>query len=98
MGVGLHGYDGTDPASALTTIELFIMLRLLYGLEATVLDKTQTVQLEGYYHSLLRQVQGLPENMATEAIYILLSTIPFQARIHICMLTLLGAIADLPSQ
>ncbi len=96
MGVGLHGCDGMDPTTAMKTIELFIVPRLLYGLEATVLNKSQTEQLEGYYRSLLRQVQSLPENTATEAIYVLLGTIPIQARIHIRTLTLLGAIARLP--
>ncbi len=63
-----------------------------------MLNKSQTEQLEGYYRSLLRQVQSLPENTATEAIYVLLGTIPIQARIHIRTLTLLGAIGRLPSK
>ncbi len=96
MGIGLHGNDGMDPPTSMRTIRLYIEPRLLYGLEATVLTKTQINMLDSYHRSLLRQIQGLPESTATEAIYILIGALPIEALIHMRTLSLLGAVARLP--
>ena len=96
IGVGLHGTDGLDPPASLRTIQLYVLPRLLYGLDAVPLNKTQLQMLDGYVRTLFRQIQGLSENTATEAIYLLLGTVPIEATIHTRTLSLLGSIARLP--
>ena len=95
LGVGLHGVDGMDPPTAHKTITLFVLPRLIYGLEATILTKDRITQLGIFYKGLLRQVQNLPENVASEAVYILLGALPVEAYIDMKILSLVGAIARL---
>ncbi len=95
MGVGLHGHDGLDPTASLNTIRLYVLPRLLHGLEAAVLQKKDLSKLDNYYRRLLRQIQGLPSNVSSEAVYILLGTVPVEAHLHRRILSLLGSIARL---
>ena len=69
-----------------------MMTRLLYGLDAVVLTKKDSEEIGRYYKNLLRQIQGLPKNVATEVIYILAGKLPLQAEIDIRKLNLFGAI------
>ena len=98
LGVGLHGHDGLDPAASMATISMYVTPRLLHGLEAAVLSKQQLNDLDKYYKTLLRQVQGLPENVATEFIYLLIGSLPVIALWHKRVLSLLGNIARLGMQ
>ena len=76
-------------------IRTFVAPRLLHGLEATVINKTQTGDLEQFYRGLLRRVQGLSESTAKVAIYLLMGTIPLEAILHQRVLSLFGAISRL---
>ncbi len=82
-----------DPPTALKTITLFVVPRLIYGLEAAILTKMQRRQIEIFYKGLLRQVQNLPDNVASEAIYLLLGASPVEACIDMKILSLVGASA-----
>jgi hypothetical protein len=95
LGIGLHGYDGLDPAASNKLITTYILPRILHGLDASVLSRKQIHSLDQYYRSLLRQIQGLPENTATEAIYILLHTLPIEAALDKRVLSLFGNISRL---
>ena len=95
LGVGLHGQTGLDPPASMRLITLYVIPRLLHGLEAAVIVKKDLDQLDSYYRGLLRQIQGLPKNTATEAIYILLGALPIKAHLHRRVLSLVGSIARL---
>ena len=97
IGIGLHGHNGLDPPASLKSIISYVVPRLLHGLEATVLKKKELDKIDRYYRGLLRQIQGLPGNAATESIYLLLGTTPITAHLHRRMLSLLGSIARLPN-
>jgi hypothetical protein len=44
MGAGLHGLNGVNPKVAIHLIQIYVMPRLLYGLEITTLmGRVQTV-------------------------------------------------------
>ena len=66
LGAGLHGINGLDPLLSLQLVSLYVMPRLIYGLEATMLTISDMQKIEDYYRKLLRQIQGLPENTAIE--------------------------------
>ena len=95
MGVGLYGTNGLDPGSSLSLIRAYITPRLTSGLNASVLTKTQISHLSQYHRMLLRQVQGLPKNSTTTAIYLLSGTLPLEAALDLGKLSLFGAIARL---
>ena len=92
MGTGVHGKNGLSPVVSLKIINTYVIPRLLYGLEATVLSKKQLEDLERFHKGLLRKIQGLPGNVASEATYYMLGTIPIEAQLHIRALSLFGAI------
>jgi hypothetical protein len=92
MGAGVHGVNGLSPAVSNHIIKIYVIPRLLYGLDAVVLSKKQRDELNNYHRHLLRQIQGLPPNTACETIYILLGEIPVEGELDIRILTLYGAI------
>ncbi len=95
MGAGLHGGNGLDPPAGLKLITTYVLPRLIHGLDAVVLMKKDLSTIDKYYTSLLRQIQGLPQNCAREAIYTLLNTLPVEAHIHKRVLGLFGSITRL---
>jgi hypothetical protein len=93
---GLHGQDGLSPAVAKKIIITYVLPRMLFGLEAVVLNATQVQSLETAYRKILRDLQSLCKSVATEAIYLLIGLLPLEAELHQRTLTLWGAIARLP--
>lgn len=93
MGVGLHGRNGLDPAAALSLITTFVMPRMLYGLNATILQDSHIKQITMYHRTLLRQVQSLPPNVSSSAVYLLIGSLPAEALIDLAYLSLFGQIA-----
>lgn len=92
MGAGLHGENGSSPAASVKLINTYVLPRLIHGLEATVLPQKDLKAMSNYYKNLLRQVQGLPPRVATEAIYLLTGTLPLEAVLHERVLNLLGSV------
>lgn len=95
MRVGLHGEDGLGPSAAIKIVQTFVTPRLLYGIEATIPSKQELEDMEKFHRKILRQIQGLPESTATEAIYILSGDLPIQLQYHMRVLTLFGSICRL---
>ena len=48
MGAGLHGLNGMNPKVAIHLIQIYLMPRLLYGLEITTLRQNEIQKLEIY--------------------------------------------------
>ena len=95
LGAGLHGRNGLDPLTSYRLIQLYVIPTLLYGLEATILNKKDIDRLEVFYRGILRQIQSLPSGTANEAIYLLLGAAPVEAILHMRILSLLGSITRL---
>lgn len=69
--------------------------RLLYGLEALIINKTELVNLERAYKRLLKTLLGLREGTADEAAYMLFGLLPAEAELHLRILSLYGGITRL---
>ena len=95
MGIGFHGKNGLDPATSSCLVDTYITPRLLYGLNAANLSKSQITKLSHFHKTLLRQLQGLPQNSALCIIYLLLGTLPLEAFLELSQLSLIGAVARL---
>jgi hypothetical protein len=95
MGAGLHVKNGASPAASVKVVEAYVLPRLIYGLEATVLRPRELGPLCSYYKDLLCQIQGLPGRVATEAIFLLSGCLPLEAILHERMLGLYGSICRL---
>jgi hypothetical protein len=94
--VGLHGVNGLDPPAAIKIIHTYVTPALLHGLESAILTREDMDKIDSFYKKMLRQVQSLPNNTATEAIYILSGNIPAEGLLHQRALTLYGSICRLP--
>jgi len=92
--IGLHG-NGINPVAALGIVGCYIEPRLLTGLNATVLNNDKVVDLDRFYHRLIRQLQNISENTAREACYLFLGALPVKALLHIRVFEMFGQICRL---
>ena len=97
MRIGLHGPEGLGPKSSVKIIQSYITPRLLYGVEATIIENKDLNKLEIFYRKLLRQVQGLPESSANEAVYLLSGHAPIKYQYHLKVMSMIGGISRLPT-
>ena len=74
-------------------ILLYVVPRILYGLETQVLGRTQVTRLEDY-RTLLRRIQSLSERVAKQVVYLLMGVLLLEALLHMCMIKLLQKIAN----
>ena len=81
LSAGLHGTNGLPARTALHLYQVYILPRVLYGLEALVIKKTQTDSIEQFQRSVLRSLLGLPNRTAIPALYILSGKIPIDRQI-----------------
>ena len=95
FGAGLYGMNGLDPGSSFKIVIIFIVPRLLHGLNACVLPHHEIIKMEKYYRKLLRCIQGLPDSTSNAATYALLGALPIEALLHMRCFSLLGQIARL---
>ena len=87
--------NGLDPGSSFKIVIIFIVPRLLHGLNACVLPHHEIIKMEKYYRKLLRCIQGLPDSTSNAATYALLGALPIEALLHMRCFSLLGQIARL---
>ena len=90
---GLYCYIGVS----LSMIKTYIIPTLTYGLKPLILKDPDNQPLEQYYKTLLQQIQHLPENTMTPAIYLLRGCIQLEGQIHIRILTFFRNILRRPN-
>ena len=83
MGTGFQGCVGLNVETSLHLLDTFVIPRVLYCLEISVLSKKALCDLELFHRKALRSLLGLPERTPNSALYILTGTIPLTYRIHI---------------
>ena len=76
----------------MTLWSLYIQPRLLYVLESIQLSRADISKLDKYQRDFLRQIQHLPERVASCSVYILTGRLPIEAEIHKSQLTFFGNI------
>ena len=62
MGAGLHGGSGLKATQIGHIWSIFVISRLLYGLEVQLLKRKDIENLEKFQRKCLKQIQGLPDN------------------------------------
>ena len=78
MGAGMHGCNGLSPVITYSMWTTFVIPRILHGLEMLDVRKKDLQALESFQRKTLKQLQGLPQNTATTAVYQLLGAIPVE--------------------
>ena len=92
MGAGLNGQNGINPEVLEYLSRVYVRPMLLYDLKCIHLTKSDLSKLEGYQRRFLRQIQHLPERVASCAVYILTGLLQVEAEIHRNQLSLFGNI------
>ncbi|CAC5400024.1 unnamed protein product [Mytilus coruscus] len=91
---GVHGTNGLNPRTSCKIYQVYVIPRLLYGLETLNLQNKDTIALCSFHLSTLKHIrQSLPNRTASSAVYLLLGTLPITAELHKRQLSLLHSIA-----
>ena len=61
---------------------MYVIPRLLYGLEVLSLNKKQLDELERFHLEILKNIQLLPTRTANSIVYLLLGALPLKAEIE----------------
>ncbi len=82
IGAGLHGLNGLCPTVSLHMIRIFIIPRLIYGLESIRLTPKDMDTIVLYFKRLLKQIQHLPTRTSDAASYLVLGQLPINAEVE----------------
>ena len=93
LGAGLHGLNGLHPKVSYHIYSIYILPRILSGLECVVLGKGDEQALEKFHLSTLKHFQNLPTQTASAAVYALLGALPMEGILDLRRLSIFGAIA-----
>ena len=88
MGAGFHGGSGLKPSQNGHIWTIFVIPRLLYGLDTLLLKNKDIQTLEKFQRKCLKQIQVLPDNTSNSACLALLGILPIGAVLHKNLLTL----------
>jgi len=81
--------NGLNPRTSCKIYQVYVVPRLLYGLETLNLQNKDLTALHSFHLSTLKHIQSLPNRTATSAIYLLLGILPINAELHKRQLSLL---------
>ena len=90
---GVHGTNGLNPRTSCKIYQVYVIPRLLYGLETLNLKKKDMATLSSFHIGTLKRLQSLPIRTANSVVYLLLGTLPISAELHKRQLCLLHQIA-----
>ena len=79
---GVHGCNGLNAKIAYKIYQVYVIPRLLYGLEVLLLNKGQLEELEKFHKEILKHIQSLPTRTANSIVYLLLGALPLKAEIE----------------
>ena len=79
---GVHGSNGLNPKTSYKIYQVYVISRLLYGLEVLPINTTQMRQLTAFHLDTLRNIQSLPKRTATCIVYLLLGALPIEAELE----------------
>ena len=76
----------------------YVLPRLLYGLEALIISKSEMANLDRAYKRLLKSLTSLRDGTADAAVYIMMGLLPAEAELHRRILSLYGNITRLEEE
>ena len=88
----MHGTNGLSPIITFSMWTTYVIPRMLHGIEMLTIRKGDINSLEIFQRKTLKQLQGLPKNASTAAVYLLVGAIPVEGLIHLRFLSTFGNI------
>ena len=92
MGAGMHGCNGISSIISFSMWTTFVTPRILHGIEMLDIRQKDLHSLETFQRKCLKQIQGLPVNTASAAVYFLLGAFPIEGLIDQRFLSTFGNI------
>lgn len=90
---GVHGTNGLNPRTSCKIYQVYVLPRLLYGLETLNLQTKDIDNLRSFHLGTLKQLQSLPNRTARCAVYLIISILPIIGELHKKQLGLLYSVA-----
>ena len=82
MGAGFHGGNGSDAAQNGHIWSIFVIPRLLYGLDVQLLKKKDIENSDRFQRQCLKQFHGLPDNTSDSVCLALLGILPIETILY----------------
>jgi hypothetical protein len=79
MGAGLHGLNGLPPLVSMHIYNIYVIPRLVYGLEVIKLSKLDISALEKQHRAFIRNILHLPQRTAIPALHIISAKPPIKS-------------------
>ena len=95
---GVHGCNGLTAKISYKIYQVYVLPRLLYGLEVLSLSKKLLDELEKFHLETLKNIQSLPTRTANAVGYLLLGALPLTAELEKKQLGLFHAIVTSENQ
>ena len=92
INVGCHGVNGLNPVISAKIYQIYVLPRLLSGLETLYLTQTDIDELSLFHRKTLRSFQSFAQCTANSAVHLLLGILPVEPEIHKRQLGLLYSI------
>ncbi|MES9880886.1 MAG: reverse transcriptase family protein [Sedimenticola sp.] len=92
MSTGVHGSNGLNPKVCYKIYQVYVIPRLLYGLEVLPLTTANIDCLQRFHQNSLRRFQSLPPRTAIGVLHLLLGAMPIAAELHKRQLSLLYSV------
>ncbi|VDI47520.1 Hypothetical predicted protein [Mytilus galloprovincialis] len=83
MASGLHGENGLDRSTSISTFRTYVMPILLYGVDVVMTNSKSLKILQSFYKKTIKQISSLPISTADRAIYLLSGLLPVNAEVDI---------------
>ena len=97
LGAGIHGFNGLKQDNKAHIWNTFVVPRILYGLEVSMISQKDVKKLEQFQNKCLKQLQHLPDRTANVACNALMGIIPMEIQIHKNILNLFIGILHSPN-
>ena len=81
FGAGMHGLNGLNPKTAIKLWKIYVIPRMLYGLDIVSTNPADISKIEDYQRKTMKQLQHLPPNTSNPATYLLCGVLPIQAEV-----------------
>lgn len=88
LGAGFHGRNGLKQDVKAHIWNLYVVPRMLYGIETLPYTESDLRKLDNYQTRALKQIQHLPDRAANVAASALLGVIPLSSQVHLNTLNL----------
>ena len=92
INVGCHGINGINPVISTKIYQVYVLPRLLSGLETLHLQQSDMYEIDLFHRKTLRSLQSFSQCTASSAVHLMVGILPIEPEIHKRQLSMLHSI------